>query len=679
MQLPPAADGKEGAEGGGSTSSTSGAASGVLPTPQRGGAASESAASADSGGGGDISPGRVSACRSGSLALGRRAPLIRFFTSGRKAVNLEILLRQLGSPADVVQAVDELDTRRLKVEVLRELQANMPDAAELEALHAYLDAGGDVRQLGRAEQLFAALRHTARLQQKLQVLQFKGGLPERAAEVAGPLSRIVTALDELRGSSQLALLLHTALRLGNALNAGRKAPQRGIRLGSLRKLADTRSMDGSTTLLHYLVALMAESSPGALLLGKPGSECSAVPDAAHWTFAELESQLAALSSGIDLVRREAAAAGSGGITRQLGALAGQAGAVQQRATALLAAARRKAADTLRYLGEEAPPEPGFSAAEPRRMLSDVRDFFALTHRAHADGGRMAVVLATLAAQRAEEEAAAEAARDEGYGRGQIIVPAQRLSTVAGCVEAAISGSPRKCYLCQRAFSPVWNSDGSVKRCVRTVNFAACRRASGDPNAARCDGTTPSWVVACKAGYVMNSSYKCVRGNVAQQSRTPGCAAANPDGTCTRCAAADRVLVPANAIYVNVGMPDGRCLAWSQVHAEARSVLRKYAYMPPGCIEVDTLFRCSQCRAGLSLTGAQCVPYSRGNKCRPTVRLRQYCARCNAAGDRCVACTGARSLVDGVCSLHCKLLFGIGCLQCSPTACTRIDPAYANGR
>ena len=30
-------------------------------------------------------------------------------------------------------------------------------------------------------------------------------------------------------------------------------------------------------------------------------------------------------------------------------------------------------------------------------------------------------------------------------------------------------------------------------------------------------------------------------------------------------------------------------------------------------------------------------------------------QCNAAGDRCVACTGARSLVDGVCSLQCKLL------------------------
>jgi len=66
------------------------------------------------------------------------------------------------------------------------------------------------------------------------VLQFKGGLAERTAEVAGPLQAIVSALDQLRGSSQLALLLHTALQLGNALNAGRKAPQRGIRLGSLR-------------------------------------------------------------------------------------------------------------------------------------------------------------------------------------------------------------------------------------------------------------------------------------------------------------------------------------------------------------------------------------------------------------------------------------------------------------
>lgn len=46
----------------------------------------------------------------------------------------------------------------LQVEVLRELQANLPDAAELEALHAYLDSGGDPTQLGKAEQVRRGLR-----------------------------------------------------------------------------------------------------------------------------------------------------------------------------------------------------------------------------------------------------------------------------------------------------------------------------------------------------------------------------------------------------------------------------------------------------------------------------------------------------------------------------------------
>lgn len=33
-------------------------------------------------------------------------------------------------------------------------------------------------------------------------------------------------------------------------------------LHARRKLADTRSMDGSTTLVHYLTALMLDSAPG---------------------------------------------------------------------------------------------------------------------------------------------------------------------------------------------------------------------------------------------------------------------------------------------------------------------------------------------------------------------------------------------------------------------------------
>lgn len=63
------------------------------------------------------SPGRLASQGSLSLGAGGRGkrPVIRFFTAGRKAVNLEIVLRQLGSPADVAQAIAELDTCKLRV------------------------------------------------------------------------------------------------------------------------------------------------------------------------------------------------------------------------------------------------------------------------------------------------------------------------------------------------------------------------------------------------------------------------------------------------------------------------------------------------------------------------------------------------------------------------------------
>ncbi len=66
---------------------------------------------------------------------------------------------------------------------------------------------------------------------------------------------------QVQSSPQLQLLLHTVLQLGNTLNAGRRPPSSGIRLSSLRKLADTRSFDGSTTLAHYLAALLSQSAP----------------------------------------------------------------------------------------------------------------------------------------------------------------------------------------------------------------------------------------------------------------------------------------------------------------------------------------------------------------------------------------------------------------------------------
>jgi hypothetical protein len=123
--------------------------------------------------------------------------------------------------------------------------------------------------------------------------------------------------------------------------------------------------------------------------------------------------LSSLEAGIAMVRREAAAA-AGGEARQLAGLAGQASTLLQRGAALMAAARAKAADTLRFLGEDVQAEPALSANEPRRMLGDLTAFLAELHRAHADSARMAVVLEVMERQQREEAAAAaaEAARQQ---------------------------------------------------------------------------------------------------------------------------------------------------------------------------------------------------------------------------------------------------------------------------
>ncbi|GAB4818040.1 hypothetical protein N2152v2_005086 [Parachlorella kessleri] len=398
----------------------------------------------------------------GGVGGSKRAQAVRFIVGGRKAVNIEILLKKLGRPPQVAAAIAELDSRRLPGAIVRELQSNMPEESELDALHAYLDCGGEVADLGPAEQVFAALKEVPRLDQKLQVIIFKGCMSEAAAEVTKPLADILAALEQVQKSPQLRLLLHTVLQLGNTLNAGRRPPSSGIRLSSLRKLADTRSFDGSTTLVHYLVALLSQSAPELLLLGKPGSQLSAVHGAAKHTFSELDAALATLRRGLGAIEQELRAeehaavitsrqrgqssrateteqepglslsdhAGSMSVAlasstspgtetgtgacgmshgsgvvylEHLRELQAKAAALLGHAEEMLAASRSSAAMALGYLGEgrvQAETVAGREALarEPRRMLGDLDEFLQILQRAHADALRMSVCLASLQGQ-----------------------------------------------------------------------------------------------------------------------------------------------------------------------------------------------------------------------------------------------------------------------------------------
>lgn len=94
------------------------------------------------------------------------------------------------------------------------------------------------------------------------------------------------------------------LRLGNALNAAR-GPAHGFALSSLPKLLDTRSFDGKTTLLHYLVAHLENKDEDLLQFTL---DLPHLDKAARLTFAQVEEELAPLRKGLGALAAEVTAA-----------------------------------------------------------------------------------------------------------------------------------------------------------------------------------------------------------------------------------------------------------------------------------------------------------------------------------------------------------------------------------
>lgn len=255
---------------------------------------------------------------------------------------------------------------------------------------------------------------------------------------------------------------------------------------------------------------------------------------------------------------------------------------------------------------------------------------------------------------------------------------ETLTGLPGCLECAKVGAGHQCFLCHKSTVADYK-DGKITRCRDATTGTECTSSSGDANCLRCNGV---WCVECKPNFYFDANFVCRPGKFTthcqQMSKNPKCASCNPDGSCNRCANANHVLVPLNAMFINVIFQESQCMTRDALNAEARRLTFSDAFVPANCIEVDTEFKCCRCRDNYSLTGGECRPLASGSKCPKNLRYQQYCDTCNANG-LCTKCNGSRSLFRGQCSLPCKQLFGITCSTCTAARCTQRDPKYANGR
>ena len=305
----------------------------------------------------------------------------------KRASNVEIMLSQIQAAdgkrlavGEAARAITEMDTTNLTEGNLEQLLKNIPVEDELRAVRAYREQGGEVEALGRAEQFFLALAGTPRLRQKLVALQFKIVFQAQQGELRRKLEQVRGACALVHHSEKIHKLLQTVLAVGNVLNRG-KHPARGIKLGSLVKLADTRSFDGKTTLLHYLVAIVQNSGDPENLLGLT-AELRPVYGARRMTLGSLDDELAGLKKGLASLSVELEGepgAGGGGLGGFHSEASGVVGNLEEMACQAHAAFRGMA----QYYGESA-HDAAADSDEPERLLSTLFGFLDLVEKARGD-------------------------------------------------------------------------------------------------------------------------------------------------------------------------------------------------------------------------------------------------------------------------------------------------------
>ena len=221
----------------------------------------------------------------------------------KRGSNIEIMLSQIkASLDDIAAAVQTIDDQVLDAESVQSMIRFLPTADEL-ALVREVDEG-DEQRLGKAERYFRRLGTVNGFESKLRALAFKQGFTETVGAVRDWCDTIESCSHELQTSPKMGRVLALVLNLGNALNSAR-GPAHGFALSSLPKLLDTRSFDGTTTLLHYLVAHLENKDEDLLQFTQ---ELPSLERAARLTFAQVEEELAPLHRGIEALAAEVAAA-----------------------------------------------------------------------------------------------------------------------------------------------------------------------------------------------------------------------------------------------------------------------------------------------------------------------------------------------------------------------------------
>lgn len=241
----------------------------------------------------------------------------------KKAQNIAILLRALNVTRDEVSdALLDGNAECLGTELLETLVKMAPTKEEELRLRDY---NGDASKLGSAERFLKAVLDIPFAFKRVDAMLYRANFEAEINYLMKSFETLEAACEDLRGSRLFLKLLEAVLRTGNRMNVGtNRGEAKAFKLDTLLKLADVKSTDGKTTLLHFVVqeiirsedaksekesAMIIHSSKdeqlrkqGLKLVSGLSSELGNVKKAAMMDFDVLHGYVSKLETGIEKIK-----------------------------------------------------------------------------------------------------------------------------------------------------------------------------------------------------------------------------------------------------------------------------------------------------------------------------------------------------------------------------------------
>lgn len=194
---------------------------------------------------------------------GTRKKKVVILLSANRSQTIGVLLSHLKMPHDEFRkAITSLDVTKLQPNFVSQLLRLLPSDQEVASLQSYT---GPKEDLGAAELFFFELLCIPRLKPRLQCFVFILEFNARLHDLSENVEVLSYALHDIKRCDKLIKVIEIVLALGNYLNGqGPKGGAWGFKLEFLTKLADTKTSDNKSTLLHYLVSYIERSHPDLL-------------------------------------------------------------------------------------------------------------------------------------------------------------------------------------------------------------------------------------------------------------------------------------------------------------------------------------------------------------------------------------------------------------------------------